>query len=317
MKYDVKEISEVTEIKDLYFDLLKSSSKEIMLIFPTSKAFDRQERIGIISLLKQGAREKNMRVRVLVHVKNLENSQELVQKQFPLKENYQQDSVYNMTIKFIAEHRSADLQETILIVDRTVSFVIEVIDDTKSTFEEAIGLATYSNSKSTVLSYVSIFESLWKQSELYQKLNELYQRLQEHYKMQEGFIDVAAHELRVPVQPILTLSEFLLSEEVKIDDYKGLLNAIIRNAKRLKMLTENILDATRIDSQSLKLNKQNTKLNDIITKVIAEKEENYKQNKIKFAYSSNNDNIIVNADADRLTQVVSNLLSNANKFTLE
>ena len=317
MKYDVKEISEVTEIKDLYFDLLKSSSKEIMLIFPTSKAFDRQERIGIISLLKQGAREKNMRVRVLVHVKNLENSQELVQKQFPLKENYQQDSVYNMTIKFIAEHRSADLQETILIVDRTVSFVIEVIDDTKSTFEEAIGLATYSNSKSTVLSYVSIFESLWKQSELYQKLNELYQRLQEHYKMQEGFIDVAAHELRVPVQPILTLSEFLLSEEVKIDDYKGLLNAIIRNAKRLKMLTENILDATRIDSQSLKLNKQNTKLNDIITKVIAEKEENYKQNKIKFAYSSNNDNIIVNADADRLAQVVSNLLSNANKFTLE
>ena len=270
MKYDVKEISEVTEIKDLYFDLLKSSSKEIMLIFPTSKAFDRQERIGIISLLKQVAREKNMRVRVLVHVKNLENSQELVQKQFPLKENYQQDSVYNMTIKFIAEHRSADLQETILIVDRTVSFVIEVIDDTKSTFEEAIGLATYSNNKSTVLSYVSIFESLWKQSELYQKLNELYQRLQEHYKIQEEFIDVAAHELRVPVQPILALSEFLLSEEVKIEDYKELLNAIIRNAKRLKMLAENILDATRIDSQSLKLNKQNIKLNDIITNVIAD-----------------------------------------------
>ena len=161
-----------------------------MLIFPTSKAFERHERIGIIGLLKQVAREKNIRVRVLVHVKNLENSQELVQKQFPLKENYQQDSVYNMTIRYIAEHRFADLQETILIVDRTVSFVIEVIDDTKSTFEEAIGLATYSNSKSTVLSYVSIFESLWKQSELYQKLNELYQRLQEHYKIQEGFIDV-------------------------------------------------------------------------------------------------------------------------------
>ena len=107
---------------------------------------------------------------------------------------------------------------------------------------------------------MNIFESLWKHTELYQKLNELYQRLQEHYKIQEGFIDVAAHELRVPVQPILALSEFLLSEEVKIDDYKGLLNAIIRNAKRLKMLTENILDATRIDSHTLKLNKQNTKI---------------------------------------------------------
>ena len=90
-----------------------------------------------------------------------------------------------------------------------------------------------------------------------------------------------------------------------------LLNAIIGNAKRLEMLTENILDTRRIDSQSLKLNKQNIKLNDIITNVIAEKEENNKQNKIKFAYSSDDDNIIVNADADRLTQVVLNLLNYA------
>ena len=79
---------------------------------------------------------------------------------------------------------------TILIIDRKVSFVIELLDDTKSTFEEAIGLATYSNSKSTALSYVSIFESLWKQTELYQKLNELYEQLQEHNKAQEEFISI-------------------------------------------------------------------------------------------------------------------------------
>ena len=71
-------------------------------------------------------------------------------------------------------------------IDRTVSFVIELIDDTKSTFEEAIGLATYSNNKSTVLSYVSIFESLWK-------LKVLYERLQKNKKIQEEFIDTAAH----------------------------------------------------------------------------------------------------------------------------
>ena len=71
------------------------------------------------------------------------------------------------------EQRSSGLQETILIVDRKVSFVIELIDNTKATFEEAIGLATYSNSKSTALSYVSMFESLWKQTELYQKLKRI------------------------------------------------------------------------------------------------------------------------------------------------
>ena len=316
----VKEISQATKIEDLYFDLLKSSKKEIMLIFPSNKAFGRQERIGIIGLIKQVAREKNLKVRMLVSVENLETSQELVQEPFPSKENYQQDPSNNIYIRYIAKQQSADLQESILIVDRNVSFVIELIDDTKATFEEAIGLATYSNSKSTALSYVSIFESLWKQTELYQKLNELYERLQERDKIQNEFISIAAHELRTPIQPILGLSEILLCKKGNIKQNKELLNVIIRNAKRLSKLTENILDATKIESQSLKVNKQYFRLNDIIKNVLADhkkEEENNKQSKIKLAYSSNDDNIIVKADAERLTQVVSNLLGNAIKFTSE
>jgi two-component system, OmpR family, sensor histidine kinase VicK len=312
-EHGVKEITQTTKIKDLYFDLLKSSKKEIMLIFPTNKAFERQERIGIIALVKQVAREKNLKVivRVLVPVKNLENSQELVQEPFPLKKNYQQDPSNNIYIRYIAEQRSADLQETILIVDRKVSFVIELIDDTKATFEEAIGLATYSNSKSTALSYVSIFESLWNQTARYEQLKI-------HNKMQREFITIAAHELRTPIQPILGLSEILLCRKGYIEEDKELLNVIIRNAKRLRQLTENILDVTKIESQSLKVNKQYFRLNDIIKNVLEDhkkEEENNKQRKIKLAYSTNNDNIIVKADAERLTQVVSNLLSNAIKFT--
>ncbi|MGI8831817.1 MAG: ATP-binding protein, partial [Nitrososphaeraceae archaeon] len=311
----VKEISQAAKIKDLYFDLLKSSKKEIMLIFPTNKAFERQERIGLIGLVKQVARDKNLKVRMLVPVENLEISQE-----FPLKESYQQDPSENIHLRYIAEQQSADLQETILIVDRNVSLVIELVDDTKATFAEAIGLATYSNSKSTVLSYVSIFETLWKQTEGYQKLNELYERLQEQYKIQKEFITIAAHELRTPIQPILGLSEILLYKKGSVEQEKELLNVIIRNAKRLRKLTENILDVTKIESQSLTVNKQHCRLNDIITNVLTDhkkEEEDNKQRKIKFAYSSNNDNIIVNADAERLTQVVSNLLSNASKFTWE
>jgi len=314
----IKEISQAIKIKDLYFDLLKSSKEEIMLIFPSNKAFERQERIGIIGLVKQVAKEKDLRVRVLVPVKDLEDSQELVQKPFPLKENYQHGPSNNIYTRYIAEQRSPGLQETILIVDRKVSFVIELIDDTKATFEEAIGLATFSDSKSTVLSYVSIFESLSKQSEQYQKLNGLYERLQEHDTIQNEFIRIAAHELRAPIQPILGLSEILLSKKRNIEQDKELLIVIVRNAKRLRKLTENILDATKIESQALKVNKQYFRLNDIITNVLADhkkEEENNKQRKIKLAYSSDNDNIIVEADAERLTQVVSNLLSNAIKFT--
>jgi two-component system, OmpR family, sensor histidine kinase VicK len=310
-EHGVKEIRQAAKIKGLYFELLRLSKNEIMLIFPTNRAFERQERIGIISLVKQVASEKSLRVRMLVPVENLDSSQEIVQEPFPLKENYQQDPSSNIEIRYIAEQRSDDLLEIILIVDRKVSFVIELIDDTKATFEEAIGLATYSNSKSTALSYVSIFESLWNQTELYEQLKI-------HSKMQKEFITIAAHELRTPIQPILGLSEILLCKKGSIEQEKELLNVIIRNAKRLRKLTENILDVTKIESQSLTVNKQHCRLNDIITNVLADhkKEEgDNKQRIIKLAYFSNNDNIIVNADAERLTQVVSNLLTNAFKFT--
>ena len=93
------------------------------------------------------------------------------------------------------------MQVTILVVDRTYSLVIELKDDTKEISEEAIGLAAYSNSKSTVLSYVSIFESLWIQSKLREEL--LIRSL-----AQKEFINIAAHELRTPIQG---LSEILRS----------------------------------------------------------------------------------------------------------
>jgi signal transduction histidine kinase/ActR/RegA family two-component response regulator len=291
-----------------------------MLILPTNNAFERHVLIGMIGLLRQIARGKNppVRVRVLVSMKNIKNSQGLVQEPFPSKENHEQDTSNNIHIRHIAEQRSVDLQETILIVDRKTSLIIELKDDTKAAFEEAIGLATYSDSKSTVLSYVSIFETLWGQTELYQELKELYKRLQDHDRMQNEFISIAAHELRTPIQPILGLSELLLSRKVNVEQEQELLNVIIRNAKRLRKITENILGTTKIESQQLKVNKQYFGLSDMISSALAENKkllEGNKQKKIKLAYSSNSDNIVVKADSEMLNQVVSNLLGNAIKFT--
>src|SRR6266480_7941517 len=121
---------------------------------------------------------------------------------------------------------------------------MELRDDSKTTFDEAVGLSTYSNSKAGVLSYVAIFEKLWKQSELFEQLKI-------HDKMQKEFINIAAHELRNPIQPILGLSDIVHSE-VTDTRHRELLEVVIRNAKRLKRLTENVLDVTKIESQSLK-----------------------------------------------------------------
>src|SRR5204863_6096968 len=141
---------------------------------------------------------------------------------------------------------------------------MELKDDSKLVFSDAIGLSTFSNSRPGVQSYVAIFENLWRQTELYQKLTELYEQLKIHDKMQKEFINIAAHELRTPIQPILGLSELLISKTGNIEQYKESLDTISRNAKRLSRLTDDILDATRIESKSLLLKKEQFNLNDVI-----------------------------------------------------
>ena len=103
--------------------------------------------------------------------------------------------------------------------------------------------------------YTSIFESLWKQADIYQQLENsnkelaaANKKLKESDKIQKEFINVAAHELRTPIQPILGLSDVLQSK-IKDNEQRVLVDVISRNAKRLQRLTEDILDVTKIESQ--------------------------------------------------------------------
>ena len=151
-----------------------------------------------------------------------------------------------------------------------------------------------------------------------------YERLKESDKMKDEFINVAAHELRTPIQPILSLTEVLRSK-IKDIQQRELLDVIIRNAKRSQQLTNDILDVTKIESHSLNLKKEPFNLNDIITNVI----DDIMTNRDPLRWSQENDNkdimkisyqpqhIFVEADKARITQVISNLLSNAVKFTEE
>ena len=139
--------------------------------------------------------------------------------------------------------------------------------------------------------------------------------------MQKDFINIAAHELRTPIQPILGLTENLISHAKDIEQAK-LLEVVSRNAKRLKRLTEDILDITKIESQSLNLKKERFNLNDIIVNSIddmmtmANKQSSNKieKNLIKLQYHQPQD-IFMGADKGRISQVIHNLLDNAIKFT--
>ncbi|HJT49653.1 MAG TPA: ATP-binding protein [Nitrososphaeraceae archaeon] len=144
-----------------------------------------------------------------------------------------------------------------------------------------------------------------------------YEKLKESDNMKNEFINVAAHELRTPIQPILSLTESL-HYRIKEPQQRELLDVTIRNAKRLQRLTENILDVTKIESHSLNLNKELFNLKDVLTNTIDDITVNIVRNKeqlddIKLVYQPRD--IFIEADKARITQVVSNLLSNAVKFT--
>jgi signal transduction histidine kinase len=157
-----------------------------------------------------------------------------------------------------------------------------------------------------------------------------YQTIERQNKIHIEFINIAAHELRTPIQPILGTAELLNSEieedtyydrkdsknGIQVEQIKSRLEIIIRNAKRLNELACNILDVSRIESQLLILNKEQFNLDELISSIISEYNESQKGKKLLVKFKGDR-NIIVNADKTKIAQVLSNLLNNAVKFTKE
>jgi two-component system sensor histidine kinase VicK len=309
---DIEVIPNSTKAQTKYLDMVKSATEEILLVFPTTDALVRQEKIGAIELAKEAAKERNVKVRILMPANKLTE-----QSVGELKQDY----LRHIDIRYIEQ--MSETKATILVVDRKSSLVMELRDDAETTFAEAIGLSTYSNSKAGVLSYVAIFDNWWKQTELYRRVIEANERLKVNDKMQKEFINVAAHELRTPIQPILGLTEILRSR-IKDREQLELLDVTIRNARRLQRLTEDILDVTKIDGQSLRLKKERFNLHEMMLSILADCKDQLKDNKnikleLAIVSKEDRDTVIVEVEADkaRLNQVIMNLLSNAIKFTRE
>ena len=309
---DIEVIHNSPRARVLYLSLVKSAEKEVLLLFPTVGAFIRQQRMGVIQACEEAAKQHNAGIRILVP------PDELIEQTV---QNLRQNYLDYISIRYI--EKAMDTKSTILVVDRKYSLVMELRDDTKQTFDEAIGLSTYSNSKAGVLSYVAIFENLWKQSELYEQLMKAHEQLKMHDKMQQEFINVAAHELRTPIQPILGMIGLIRSKgglmsNEELDNSLGLIG---RNAERLKRLAENILDVARIESQSLILNKERLNLKEVISDAIQNDIRNqiyYYHNTVPVIFEpkyENNEGIYVEAEKERLIQIIENLICNAIKFT--
>lgn len=288
-----------------YLDLVNSANEEVLLILPTVKAFLREIDIGIIRVLGNIAAKKGVKV-MLLSPFDAKIKQEITQ----LEEE---------GVAIQPNQKSSRSIFALLIVDKKYSLIIEVRDDSTRDFQKAIGLATFSNSKATVEPLVAIFESLWNQAELYEQLRMANEKLALHDKMQEEFINIAAHELRTPVQPILGMAELkgydLADGKESIMMTKDEMAIIIRNAHRLERLSSDILEIARIESGNFQLNTREFDLNDVISPLVEDAEDEIRSDDkdIQIHYSSFN--ILLSGDKDRLAEVVWNLLENAIKFT--
>ena len=148
-------------------------------------------------------------------------------------------------------------------------------------------------------------------------------------RLKDEFINVAAHELRTPIQPILGLCEILRSKIRKgstsnpRSEEEQLLDIIVKNAKRLRGLAQEILDVTRIESKGFDLNLETFDLVSLLSNIVTDTREQISklERDINITFelegklTNGTEVILVNADKDKITQVISNLLGNAVKFT--
>ena len=289
------------DIQNKVFDLLNSAESEILVIMSTSKAFHRQAESGTFQLLKElGDAKPWIIIKILTPKDN--EMERLI-------------TILNKP-NFIIQYIEPLSKVSILVIDRKQSLVAETKDDAKQIISEAVGFVTYSNSAPTVLSYVAIFDSIWKQTEIYQELKDAHEKLKIHDKMQKEFINIVAHDLRTPLTPIIGLTEYV-RDKTKDVHHMELLDRVVKDAKKLSYLNEKILDVTRFESKLFKPNKEVFSLNELIVTVIKELEHILDDTKkIKFECHFDTE-YLVDADSRRIGQVISNLIDNSIKSISE
>lgn len=315
---EIRILSDPRAVHRLYVELINSALSEISIIIATPNALHRAQKIGIINLLVQAAVERKVNVNVIVpnyEEEVADNNRKgvsfnLSQQFSGLEELSANCPNFEVRVNVPFVHQTSKIKSTFLIVDRNSSLIIDLKDDNKDDFMLATGFATFSSSVSRTQSYSFVFDTIWRQAELYGKLKQ-------HDTMQKEFINVAAHELRTPVQAIAGYSEMLSTFPEKKEEYQM---AIARNADRLMKLSSDILDAARIESQTFMLAKTEFSLNEKIRNVIKDIEKaTRKKEGTEFAdipiIFNSSELITVLADKVRIFQVISNLINNAIKFT--
>ena len=317
-RYRIKDIEEKVGIAEIEiirnpidsitrgWDMVKSARKEINVLFSSSNALKRQIAMGALPLLRNASEKQKVKIRMLLP--SSDRSDQLIEET--------KSNVPNIDIRTISS--SLETKISILIVDNKQCLILELKDDKQNTSHEAVGLATYSISPTIISSYLAIFESFWRQAELFEKMKEV-------EILEKDFINFAAHELRNPVQPIIGFSELLYSK-IENQEHRRLLDEVILNARRLERLARVMLDVTRIENNSLILTKETVDTAKVVKDIVDSYNQNLREknavNKSKnleelMIIQNGVKDLEVTLDKVRITQVICNILDNALSFSHE
>jgi len=277
---------------EIITNLVSSVKNEALVLLPHSNSMVRLYQLGILGQLIKAAKRKT-KIKIICPVDSAND--ELVKF---LQSNSSNISVLNGTGGSVG----------LFIVDNSKFFISEVREEIDKEFLKTLGFALFSNSIPVIQSIRLFFDVLWKSDELNEKLKD-------HEKLQTDFINIASHEIKTPIQSILTYSELLQSIPEKNQDY---LDSIQRNALRLKLLSNNLLDMTRIQSKTLVIRKEKFDLTHTISSIVEDFRNQIKNLSLNTSVEilfANQDSVFVEADKERITQIVTNLIHNALKFT--
>ncbi len=311
----------------LYINLINSANSEIMLLLPAINGRADMARNTIQSL--QEAAKRGVQVKLLT----------------PDMNRFPEDSI---DTRYFYKESGSELPE-ILIIDRRNSLEYEVKDE-----NEVVSI--YSSNPSATKSFVAMFDSLWEQAMMYDKFKEadrvkdeyilkqreLYDKLREADRLKDEFINIAAHELRTPIMPILGGLELIESKLGNVDhSIKEELAIISRNAERLLKLSEDILQASRIETGRLRIYVEQVNMAILISEVITDVEKKYWQtarapviqkadlhslimhvvgerangsNRKLIMFDPGDAPLTVECDRGKISEVLFNLLDNAMKF---
>ena len=286
----------------ILLELVKSINQEAQILIPNERTLLNLEKIGAIDHILNAALSKHSKIRLVCP--NAEGESDIIKK---IKENAPEIEIVN----------GNNSTSVMFIVDNTKFLRAELAKEYSENFVDSIGFTVYSNTRQSVDSFKTFFDLLWREHILNEELKNA-------DKVQKEFINIAAHELRTPIQPILGLSHVMYSE-VQDPKQRQLLEVVVRNANRLKRLTDNILDVTRIESKKLRLNKEEFDISRVALSVVDEYDKINQNNgipRVNVSFvgefeNSESKGMKVQGDQNRITEVISNLIDNSLKYTTE